>query len=59
LICPTEGRVEQVGIPIKLSKTPGEIRALAALPGGHTDAQLLALGYTREKIAELREAGAI
>ena len=56
---PTLGRVKQVGIGIKLSDTPGEVRSVAPKPGQHTDEILLGLGYTRENIAELRGSGAI
>jgi crotonobetainyl-CoA:carnitine CoA-transferase CaiB-like acyl-CoA transferase len=51
--------VKQVGISVKLSETPGEIRFLAAPMGTHTEQILTALGHSQEKIAELRAAGAI
>ena len=50
---------KQVGISVKLSETPGEIRFLAAPVGTHTEQILTALGHSQEKIAELRAAGAI
>ena len=56
---PKFGKVKQVGISIKLSETPGQIRALAPLPGQHTDEILQGLGYSKEKIEELRSSGAI
>jgi crotonobetainyl-CoA:carnitine CoA-transferase CaiB-like acyl-CoA transferase len=56
---PEAGKVRQVGISIKMSETPGQIRFLAAPMGAHTNEILLALGHSQEKIAELREAGAI
>jgi crotonobetainyl-CoA:carnitine CoA-transferase CaiB-like acyl-CoA transferase len=56
---PKFGKVKQVGISIKLSETPGQIRALAPLPGQHTDEILQGLGYSKEKIEELRNAGTI
>jgi len=56
---PTLGRVKQVGIGIKLSDTPGEVRSVAPKPGQHTDEIMLELGYARESIAELRGSGAI
>jgi len=56
---PKMGKVRQVGISIKLSDTPGEVRSLAPLAGEHTDEILAALGYSKEKIAELRESGAV
>ena len=33
---PTAGKIRQVGIPIKLSDTPGKVRSLPPLPGEHT-----------------------
>lgn len=56
---PTEGKVKQVGIAIKLSDTPGKIRTLASLPGEHTNEILIGLGYSEQRISELRQAGAI
>jgi crotonobetainyl-CoA:carnitine CoA-transferase CaiB-like acyl-CoA transferase len=56
---PEVGRVKQVGISIKLSDTPGQIRFLAAPMGRHTEEILTALGHSQEKIAELRAAGTI
>jgi crotonobetainyl-CoA:carnitine CoA-transferase CaiB-like acyl-CoA transferase len=56
---PVAGKVKQVGIPIKLSETPGRLRFLAAPLGTHTDELLTALGHSPQKIAELRAAGAI
>ena len=56
---PEAGKVKQVGISVKLSETPGQIRFLAAPMGLHTEEMLTALGHSPEKIAELRAAGAI
>jgi crotonobetainyl-CoA:carnitine CoA-transferase CaiB-like acyl-CoA transferase len=56
---PEAGKVKQVGISVKLSETPGQIRFLAAPMGAHTGEILTAIGYSQEKIAELRAAGAI
>lgn len=54
---PTEGKVRQVGIAIKLSDTPGEVRSFPPLLGQHTDEILSGLGYSQQKIAELRREG--
>ena len=56
---PTVGPVKQMGIPIKLSDTPGKIRSLGVPTGSDTEAVLAELGYGSEEIAALREAGAL
>jgi len=56
---PTEGKVKQVGLPIKLADTPGEVRSLGPVLGEHTEEVLTALGYNRKKIDELRQDGII
>jgi crotonobetainyl-CoA:carnitine CoA-transferase CaiB-like acyl-CoA transferase len=56
---PEVGKVKQVGIAVKLSDTPGQIRFLAAPLGTHTEEVLTSLGFSQAKIAELRAAGAI
>lgn len=55
----TEGKVKQVGIPIKLSDTPGRIRSTAPLFGENTDEILKGLGYAPPEIEELRRKGAV
>ena len=44
------GKVKQVGIGLKLSDTPGQIRSLSPLYGEHTDEVLRSLGYSSEEI---------
>ena len=56
---PTEGKVKQVGIPIKMSGTPGKVQNLSPLLGEHTEEILTSLGYDKKGIDELRKAGAI
>lgn len=56
---PVEGRVPQLGFPIKLSATPAAIRAAPPRLGEHTDEVLAALGYDNEKIDRLKAAGAV
>jgi alpha-methylacyl-CoA racemase len=56
---PTEGKVRQVGIAIKLSDTPGEVRSFPPLLGQHTDEILSGLGYSQQKIAEWRREGVV
>ncbi len=57
---PVAGKTRIPGIPIKLSRTPGEIHKSSPLLGADTE-KLLGkyLGYDAEKIAELREKKAI
>jgi crotonobetainyl-CoA:carnitine CoA-transferase CaiB-like acyl-CoA transferase len=57
---PTAGKVQMVGVPVKLSATPGQVREPAPLLGQHTDEVLQHyLGLGAEEIATLRNAGAI
>ncbi|HEX6417713.1 MAG TPA: CaiB/BaiF CoA-transferase family protein [Acidimicrobiales bacterium] len=56
--------VEVAGIPQpgpapRFSRTPGEIRRPPAHPGQHTDEVLSEAGFDAERLAKLREAGAI
>ena len=54
---PTEGKIKQVGIGIKLSDTPGKVRNPAPMPGEHTDEILQRLGYSEQRISQLRQEG--
>ena len=56
---PIKGKTRQVGIPIKFSDTPAQVRGLAPLIGQDTQEILRELGYTRSRIAQLRKAQAI
>jgi crotonobetainyl-CoA:carnitine CoA-transferase CaiB-like acyl-CoA transferase len=57
---PVAGRVKIVGVPIKLSETPGCVREPAPLLGQHTDEVLHTyLGMSEAEIAALRQAGVI
>ena len=56
---PTQGKVKQMGMPIKLSDTPAKFRHFAPLLGQHTDEILRNLGYTAHQIDELRKAGIV
>lgn len=56
---PRFGPVKQAGIASKFSETPGSVRALAPLPGQHTDDVLTKLGYDAGAIATLRARGAV
>ncbi|MFC4003507.1 CaiB/BaiF CoA transferase family protein [Prauserella oleivorans] len=56
---PREGTVRALGIPVKLTGTPGAIRRTAPGLGEHTDEVLRALGYDDEAIRALRAEGAV
>lgn len=56
---PKVGSVSVVGVPVKLSKTPGGIVKPPPMLGEHTEQILVELGYTMKSIAELRSRGAI
>lgn len=55
----SEGAVRQVGIPLRLSETPGAVRFLGAVTGQHTAETLAALGYTADQIAGLHRRGVV
>jgi alpha-methylacyl-CoA racemase len=55
-----EQGVRQLGIPVKLDRTPGEPNRLPGPGlGEHTEEVLLAAGYSREQAVELLEQGAV
>lgn len=56
---PEFGKIKQLGLPIKLSDTPGEIRSLGTPDGTHTQEILLKLAYSQEEIKRLHELEAI
>lgn len=56
---PNGQKIKQVGISVKLSDTPGEIRSLGPSLGQHTDEILGGLGYAASDIAKWRDEGAI
>ena len=57
---PVAGKVKRVGVPVKLSETPGSVREPAPLLGQHTDEVLHEyLGMTDAEIAALRQEGVI
>jgi alpha-methylacyl-CoA racemase len=54
-----ERTVRQLGVPVKLSRTPGEhARLPGPALGEHTEAVLLAAGYSEVEVAELLRCGA-
>jgi crotonobetainyl-CoA:carnitine CoA-transferase CaiB-like acyl-CoA transferase len=55
-----ERPVRQLGVPVKLSRTPGEHDRLPGPAlGEHTEAVLLAAGYTAAEVGELLASGAV
>jgi len=51
---PVAGSIRMTGPPIRMSDTPGAVRAPAPLLGEHTDAVLRTLGLRDDEIARLR-----
>jgi crotonobetainyl-CoA:carnitine CoA-transferase CaiB-like acyl-CoA transferase len=56
---PKLGIIKQLGMSIKLSESPGQIRHLAPLPGEHTEEILTQLGYNSRDINALRKEGVL
>jgi alpha-methylacyl-CoA racemase len=54
----TDG-VQLLGVPVKLSRTPGAPAGPGPALGEHTDEVLTALGYSAADVASLRESGAV
>jgi formyl-CoA transferase len=54
---PVGGRIEVMGVPVQMSKTPGKIRAPAPELGQHSEEILLEMGYTWEDIIRLKDQG--
>lgn len=50
---PVAGRVKNIGIPVKLSVTPGTIHSPSPLLGEHTTEVLKEIGYSEENILNL------
>jgi crotonobetainyl-CoA:carnitine CoA-transferase CaiB-like acyl-CoA transferase len=56
---PGAGRVKGLGMPVKLSRTPGRVRSGGPALGEHTEAVLAEAGFGAEEIAALVESGAV
>jgi formyl-CoA transferase len=59
MVHPVEGVLRGIGIPVKLSDTPGLVRRAPPLLGEHTKEILVGLGYTRQQIEAMRARGAV
>jgi alpha-methylacyl-CoA racemase len=55
---PEIGPVRQLGVPVKMSRTPGRPDRAAPAFGEHTDEVLGEAGYSEEEIAAMKESGA-
>jgi formyl-CoA transferase/CoA:oxalate CoA-transferase len=55
----TAGTIKVLGVPIKLSETPGSVRTAPPTLGQHTAAVLRELGIDDEEIGRLRQQGVI
>ena len=57
---PGVGKIPLLGIPIKLSKTPGRIKTIAPKVGEHNEEVYCGLlGYTYQELTQLEEKGVI
>jgi alpha-methylacyl-CoA racemase len=56
---PGAGMVQGLGMPVKLSRTPGRVRRGGPALGEHTEEVLREAGLSDGEIAELLEAGAV
>lgn len=56
---PTEGTIRHIGVPVKLSRTPGGIRDHPPMLGEHNDEVLSGLGFGVAELGALRAAGII
>jgi len=56
---PGAGPVRQLGVPVKMSRTPGRVDGPGPALGEHTHAVLRAAGYAEEEIVALEEGGAV
>ncbi len=52
---PQHGTIQMIGMPVRLSETPGGVRAPAPEFGQHTEEILLDLGYEWDVISDLRK----
>jgi crotonobetainyl-CoA:carnitine CoA-transferase CaiB-like acyl-CoA transferase len=56
---PSAGRITNIGIAAKLSRTPGSLRTASPTLGQHTDEVLTEYGYADDAIARMRAGGVL
>ena len=56
---PAAGRIRNIGVPVKLSETPGAIRRPAPTLGQHTDEVLAEFGFSSDETEALRRSGSV
>ena len=56
---PGAGKVKGLGMPVKLSRTPGQVRSGGPALGEHTEQVLQEAGFSEEEIARLLTDGAV
>jgi crotonobetainyl-CoA:carnitine CoA-transferase CaiB-like acyl-CoA transferase len=56
---PGAGKVKGLGMPVKLSRTPGQVRSGGPALGEHTEQVLRESGFSEEEIARLLADGAV
>ena len=59
MVSATNQTTPDLGVPVKLSETPGSLRTAPAAFGENTDRILEELGYSESEIKELREKGVV
>jgi alpha-methylacyl-CoA racemase len=55
---PHLGPVRQLGVPVKMSRTPGRVEKPAPALGEHTEQVLAEAGFSKEEIEAMKESGA-
>ncbi|MDA1349138.1 MAG: CoA transferase [Chloroflexi bacterium] len=56
---PVAGPIQNIGVPVKLSETPGSVRRPAPTLGQHTDEVLAEFGFSSDETEALRRSGAV
>ena len=56
---PVEGRIPQLGFPVKFSDTPARINSPPPLLGEHTDEILASCGYEEQAIRRMHDEGVV